>query len=149
MRKLILATALMFVWAHPAFARGRLPTACCQFGVTYGGGATNSVTCETISIFPKATDACVDSGGKVTAGPCESDGVCAGSPTCCEGVSIFEGCTPPIGGGPGTAEPESCAKALESACDGVSPAGEHSTRSVPGATCTAETMGSFCVTPVP
>src|ERR1035437_2118440 len=150
MRKVILTAALIFVWAHPIYARPR--TACCQLGTTYGSSsAENTVSCKVIAITGKAGKACRASGGAVTAGPCdETDGVCGGSTTCCEGVSIGQACSG-FAGEPATALPNSCAAANEAACDALSPDGEVATKSVPGATCTVEKAegGSFCITPTP
>jgi hypothetical protein len=151
MRKLIAVAALLVLWALPAYSQVlpipiRLPTLCCQNGVTYGGGADNSVSCHNVSIIGPGERECIQGGGTITTGPCNSNGACGGSTVCCQGCTIFGECTS-FGTGPGTAPPSGCTAATERACDALSAAGTRATESVPGATC--NTDSGSCVTPTP
>lgn len=137
MRKIILTAtfltaALSFVWALPA----RAQTLCCQMGTTYGPDA-NPLTLSCYDVSPRVRNNCKATGGTITSGPCDPDNhMCAGSMTCCAGVSIGETCYAAGPLGPDTvAGPDSCAPATERRCDRLSAAGERATVSVPGTDC--------------
>jgi hypothetical protein len=116
---------------------------CCQFGTTYGTSGI-APSCKDIP-FPHEGPmeaSCIKAEGMITVGPCNTDGACGGSPVCCEGFVLDEelDCRVSV-----------CAKATETACDAVSPAGGHTTRSVPFSICVPKSGGFFphCQGPTP
>lgn len=162
MRRLAMLSGLLLVCSSAALAQElpfpvvpvQLPTLCCQFGTTYGTSGSPP-SCENIPILFSGSAltmaTCKQKGGTVVSGSCNKDGACGGSAVCCAGVSVGEECTAGFAGTPATAQVESCAIATETACDGLSPAGEHATVSVPFATCTKTSTvpGGECVGPPP
>ncbi len=159
MRRMTLLLGFVLVCSSPVFAQQlpiqvpipiTLPSLCCQFGTTYG--TTGSPPhCSNVPIIGPALTTCKAEGGTLTNGPCNADGACGGSAVCCEGVKIGETCSAGFAGGPGVAQPESCAVNTEAVCDGLSAAGEHATKSVTFATCTETSTvpGGVCEGPPP
>ena len=110
---------------------------CCQFGTTYGTSGI-APSCKDIP-FPDEAPmeaSCIKAEGMLTFGPCNTDGACGGSPVCCEGV-VDLNCRRPVR-----------AKAEETACDAVGPAGGKTTTSVPFSVCVPSAGGrSECLGP--
>lgn len=160
MRRLILAAAILSLWPIPVYAQQQfvplltplpihspipIPEKCCQKGTTYGATSYGDLpTCDEVPEF----EAC-PKGTTQVAGTCQMDGACSGATVCCEGVALGESCTAgfhlPGSPTPYNAEPDSCAKATEAACDAKSAAGEITTKSVAGGTCKKHT----CSVPSP
>jgi hypothetical protein len=141
----ILSFAALLTWSSPVLAQ-QFPFAfpvgnsCCQTGTPYVHEGTTGTAPSCSDITPGPTEGeqarqCLRAQGTLTWGKC-TDGVCGGSPVCCQGVSIGETCTA------GSASPNSCAVAPAAICNANSPAGEHATESVPFATCSSGTCVS-------
>jgi hypothetical protein len=156
MQRMTMLLAFVLIWPSPVFAGatdaitpGQL---CCQYGQTvpsvtvppsWSTQPPTPITCSAISARRQPTspgggaEACINAGGQVTTGPCNSDGACGGSLVCCAGASVGESCPQNV------ATTNSCALATEAACDALSPAGAKATVSEPGQNCAPTSVINF------
>lgn len=161
MRRMTMLLIWSLMWSSPMFAAQPATIfprqLCCQYGQTLPSiPLTNTplpITCSDINTGRQPTSpggaarACINAGGQVTTGPCNTDGACGGSLVCCAGVSVGESCTQNV------ATQDSCALTTEAACDALSPAEAQASVSEPGQICVRNPINfqgpSFCQKPIP